>query len=269
MTRGAATAGLKVKWGFDFNAHAGETWQKNFPGATFHLLPVNEFAALPDPRKRLWIDILHLSPPCQVFSPIHTCPGRNDEMNYAALFGVMAAIEKARPRIVTLEQTFGILHQKHKDAFNGLISCFTNLSFDVSWKVVRFQGYGTPSRRTRLIILASWYVFLPSFVSYLFTILLSNLSTKSLNLTSLTVPENPSPTCPHPRTTTHSTSAPLKPPTSPPTKPSPPSPPPPPTTIPRTRDSIAQPAFPGTAARSAGQSSPAARASVSQTPVAA
>ncbi|TGO51275.1 hypothetical protein BCON_0165g00250 [Botryotinia convoluta] len=155
MTRGAASAGLKVKWGFDFNPHAGETWQKNFPDAKFHLLSVNEFAALPDPRKKLWVDILHLSPPCQVFSPIHTCPGRNDEMNYAALFGVMAAIEKARPRIVTLEQTFGILHPKHKDAFNGLIACFTNLGFDVSWKVVRFQGYGTPSRRTRLIILAS------------------------------------------------------------------------------------------------------------------
>ncbi|TGO57273.1 hypothetical protein BOTNAR_0204g00170 [Botryotinia narcissicola] len=155
MTRGAASAGLKVKWGFDFNPHAGETWQKNFPDAKFHLLPVNEFAALPDPRKKLWVDILHLSPPCQVFSPIHTCPGRNDEINYAALFGVMAAIEKARPRIVTLEQTFGILHPKHKDAFNGLIACFTNLGFDVSWKVVRFQGYGTPSRRTRLIILAS------------------------------------------------------------------------------------------------------------------
>ncbi|KAF5879467.1 putative c-5 cytosine methyltransferase protein [Botrytis fragariae] len=155
MTRGAASAGLKVKWGFDFNSHAGETWQKNFPDAKFHLLPVHEFAALPDPRKKLWVDILHLSPPCQVFSPIHTCPGRNDEMNYAALFGVMAAIEKARPRIVTLEQTFGILHPKHRDPFNGLIACFTNLGFDVSWKVVRFQGYGTPSRRTRLIILAS------------------------------------------------------------------------------------------------------------------
>ncbi|KAF7907450.1 uncharacterized protein EAF01_005036 [Botrytis porri] len=155
MTRGAASAGLKIKWGFDFNPHAGETWQKNFPSAKFHLLPVNEFAALPDPHKKLWVDILHLSPPCQVFSPIHTCPGRNDEMNYAALFGVMAAIEKARPRIVTLEQTFGILHPKHKDAFNGLIACFTNLGFDVSWKVVRLQGYGTPSRRSRLIILAS------------------------------------------------------------------------------------------------------------------
>ncbi|TGO72328.1 hypothetical protein BELL_0467g00060 [Botrytis elliptica] len=155
MTRGAIAAGLKVKWGFDFNPHAGETWQKNFPDAKFHLLPVNEFAALPDPRKKLWVDILHLSPPCQVFSPIHTCPGRNDEMNYAALFGVMAATEKTRPRIVTLEQTFGILHPKHKDAFNGLIACFTNLGFDVSWKVVSFQGYGTPSRRSRLIILAS------------------------------------------------------------------------------------------------------------------
>ncbi|KAF7874911.1 hypothetical protein EAF04_002085 [Stromatinia cepivora] len=155
MTAGAAAAGLKVKWGFDFNPHAGLTWQNNFPLAKFHLLPVNEFAALLDPRKDLWVDILHLSPPCQVFSPVHTVPGRNDEMNYASLFGVRCAIEKARPRIVTLEQTFGILHPKNKDAFNGLIACFTDLGFDVSWQVVKFQGYGLPSRRNRLIILAS------------------------------------------------------------------------------------------------------------------
>ncbi|CAD6439809.1 0ac47ab5-00d6-48f0-b3a0-fbc7dabbf3e4 [Sclerotinia trifoliorum] len=155
MTVGAAAAGLKVKWGFDFNPHAGLTWENNFPLAKFHLLPVNEFAALPDPRNDLWVDILHLSPPCQVFSPAHTVPGRNDEMNYASLFGVRCAIEKARPRIVTLEQTFGILHPQNKDAFNGLITCFTDLEFDVSWQVVKFQGYGLPSRRTRLIILAS------------------------------------------------------------------------------------------------------------------
>lgn len=159
MTVGAAAAGLKVEWGFDFNHHAGNTWQKNFPRASFHFLPVNEFAALPDPNQDLWVDILHLSPPCQVFSPVHTVPGQNDDMNYASLFGVRCTIEKTRPRIVTLEQTFGILHPKNKDAFNGLISCFTDFGFDVSWQVVKFQGYGTPSRRTRLIILASWYAF--------------------------------------------------------------------------------------------------------------
>ncbi|APA07988.1 hypothetical protein SS1G_00377 [Sclerotinia sclerotiorum 1980 UF-70] len=155
MTVGAAAAGLKVKWGFDLNPHAGLTWQNNFPLAEFHLLPVNEFAALPDPRKNLWVDILHLSPPCQVFSPAHTVPGRNDEMNYASLFGVRCAIEKARPRIVTLEQTFGILHPQNKDAFNGLVTCFTDLGYNVSWQVVEFQGYGLPSKRKRLIILAS------------------------------------------------------------------------------------------------------------------
>ncbi|QSZ30713.1 hypothetical protein DSL72_000271 [Monilinia vaccinii-corymbosi] len=155
MTVGAAAAGLNVKWGFDFNSHAGLTWQKNFPLAQFHLLPVNEFVDLPDPHRDLWVDILHLSPPCQVFSPIHTVPGQHDEMNYASLFGVGVAIKKARPRIVTLEQTFGILHPKNKNAFNGLISCFTDLGFDVSWQVVKFQGYGSPSRRTRLIILAA------------------------------------------------------------------------------------------------------------------
>ncbi|KAA8572698.1 hypothetical protein EYC84_003289 [Monilinia fructicola] len=104
MTAGAAAAGFNVKWGFDFNSNAGLTWQKNFPLAKFHLLPVHEFADLPDPHHELWIDILHLSPPCQVFSPAHTVP---------------------------------------------------DLGFDVSWQVVKFQGYGSPSRRTRLIILAA------------------------------------------------------------------------------------------------------------------
>lgn len=158
MTAGAAAASLIVKWGFDFNEHAGLTWQENFPSAKFHHNSVHEFEALPDPGHDLWVDILHLSPPCQVFSPIHTREGRNDEMNYASLFGVKAAIEKARPRIVTLEQTFGIMHPKHKLAFYGLIGCFTELGYSVSWQVVNFQGYGLPTRRTRLIILASWYV---------------------------------------------------------------------------------------------------------------
>ncbi|ESZ93456.1 hypothetical protein SBOR_6163 [Sclerotinia borealis F-4128] len=142
MTVGAAAAGLDIKWGFDFNSHAGLTWQKNFPNANFHLLPVNEFADLHDPHQNLWVDILHLSPPCQVFSPAHTVPGRNDEMNYASLFGVGAAIKKSRPRIVTLEQTFGILHPKNKRAFDGLIGCFADLGYDVSWQVVKFQGPG-------------------------------------------------------------------------------------------------------------------------------
>ncbi|RAL67688.1 hypothetical protein DID88_008429 [Monilinia fructigena] len=119
------------------------------------LLSVNEFADLPDPSQDLWVDILHLSPPCQVFSPAHTVPGQHDEMNYASLFGVGSAIKKSRPRIVTLEQTFGILHPKNKNAFYGLIGCFADLGFDVSWQVVKFQGYGSPSRRTRLIILAA------------------------------------------------------------------------------------------------------------------
>ncbi|KAI9649072.1 hypothetical protein NHQ30_001639 [Ciborinia camelliae] len=155
MTVGAAAAGLDINWGFDFNSHAGLTWQKNFPSAKFHHLAVDEFAALPDPRQDLLVDILHLSPPCQVFSPAHTVPGQNDDMNYASLFGVEAAIKKARPRIVTLEQTFGIMHPINKPAFNGVIRCYTDLGFDVSWQVVKFQGYGTPSRRTRLIIIAA------------------------------------------------------------------------------------------------------------------
>lgn len=237
MTAGAAAAGFNVKWGFDFNSNAGLTWQKNFPLAKFHLLPVHEFADLPDPHHELWIDILHLSPPCQVFSPAHTVPGQHDEMNYASLFGVGSAIKKSRPRIVTLEQTFGILHPKNKNAFHGLIGCFADLGFDVSWQVVKFQGYGSPSRRTRLIILAAWYVL---------SLSISHLEPTSSTNTRPTARENPFPTCPNTPTPSLSSPPPPKNPTAPPTKRSPPSRPTPRTMTPKTPNCTGQIMFPGT-----------------------
>ncbi|KAK6586538.1 hypothetical protein PZA11_001595 [Diplocarpon coronariae] len=110
-SRGATMAGLRLKWGFDFNKHACLSWRANFPWATCHEMPAHEFVQLskthsnPDAMK---VDILHLSPPCQFFSPAHTVEGVDDEMNVASLFAVQTVIEVSRARIVTLEQTFGI-----------------------------------------------------------------------------------------------------------------------------------------------------------------
>jgi DNA (cytosine-5)-methyltransferase 1 len=156
MTRGAVTAGLKVNWGFDFNPNAGETWRTNFPNSKFFQMWANEFATLHDPDHDLSVDILHLSPPCQVFSPIKVRPGQDDEMNFASLFAVRELIEKTKPRMVTLEQTFGILHNKYRPAFNALIGMFTDHGFSVRWQVVKFQDWGLAQSRKRLVILAAW-----------------------------------------------------------------------------------------------------------------
>ncbi|KAI6715478.1 hypothetical protein JHW43_001976 [Diplocarpon mali] len=149
-SRGATMAGLRLKWGFDFNKHACLSWRANFPWATCHEMPAHEFVQLskthsnPDAMK---VDILHLSPPCQFFSPAHTVEGVDDEMNVASLFAVQTVIEVSRARIVTLEQTFGIACSRFRFYFNALIQMFTTHDFSVRWAIVPLAQWGLPQRR--------------------------------------------------------------------------------------------------------------------------
>jgi DNA (cytosine-5)-methyltransferase 1 len=145
-TRGAVMAGLRVKWGFDQWEHACSTWRTNFPQAACYKLSSYEFVdkvrgskyRKPVDSK---VDILHLSPPCQYFSPAHTVDCPNDEMNVASLFAVGDVVKVAKPRIVTLEQTFGIVAVRFRKYFNSLIQMFTALGFSVRWAVVNLAQW--------------------------------------------------------------------------------------------------------------------------------
>lgn len=155
-TSGAVTAGLALLWGLDLDHNAGQTWRANFPSAQHYEMWAHEVMALADAISRFVVDILHLSPPCQVFSPVHTVVGRNDQQNFDSLFACDAIVHKARPRMITLEQTFGILHPKFETAFNALIQIFTSYGYSVSYQIVQFTDYGLAQKRRRLIIVAAW-----------------------------------------------------------------------------------------------------------------
>ena len=171
-------AGLRVVWGFDSWEHACKNWRSNFPWATCYNRPAHDFVEFAKNAEKqgfpglMKVDILHLSPPCQFFSPAHTINGVNDEMNTASLFAVQAVIEVAKPRVVTLEQTFGITWPRFRFYFNALIQMFTTHDFSVRWAIVPLQQWvrippslttqlltpcqGLPQRRHRLIIIAAW-----------------------------------------------------------------------------------------------------------------
>lgn len=73
-----------------------------------------------------------------------------------ALFGCSTLIDVVRPRIVTLEQTYGIAWtSKHQDYYRALIAIFTHLNYSVRWKVVRLQDWGLAQQRRRLIMIAA------------------------------------------------------------------------------------------------------------------
>lgn len=56
---------------------------------------------------------------------------------------------------MTLEQTFGITHEKHIGHFWALIRDFTDLGYSVRWSIVRLCTWGSPQDRKRLILIAA------------------------------------------------------------------------------------------------------------------
>lgn len=154
-SRGAIQAGLHINWGFDFNLPACQSYKLNFPTARIYNVWAHDFVNLLNQDHDCKVDICHLSPPCQFFSDAHTVVGTDDEMNTATLFSVSKLLEKARPRVVTLEQTAGLL-RRHALFFNALVLMFTERGFSIRWRLLQCADYGLPQHRLRLFIIASW-----------------------------------------------------------------------------------------------------------------
>ncbi|KAI8628503.1 S-adenosyl-L-methionine-dependent methyltransferase [Xylariaceae sp. FL1651] len=151
---GARKAGFQVKVSCDNHVGACKTYEQVFPESTLYRMDVFDFITGVD-HSGLRVDILHLSPPCQFWSPAHTVAGVNDEANIAVLFSCHELIKILRPRLFTLEQTFGILHPKFEYYFNALVHGFTQHSYSIRWKVVDLVDWGSPARRRRLIMIGS------------------------------------------------------------------------------------------------------------------
>lgn len=154
MSSGARSAGFVNTWSFDCDSDAIDTYRSNFPRCVTYHSTVTDFLTLPP--KDLFVDVVHLSPPCQPHSPAHTIAGKDDDRNEASLFCVRQCLEAARPRIVTLEQTDGILNRE--EWFRSLVMMFTDLGFSLSWKVLHGVEYGVPQKRKRLFLLAARFV---------------------------------------------------------------------------------------------------------------
>lgn len=152
-SRGAQMANFKVTHAVDKAEEVWPTYRTNFPSTRLFKNSVDEF--IKNHKHHIRADILHLSPPCQYFSPAHTHQGVNDDENIFALFSCNSLINKVRPRIITVEQTFGITHERHQEYLRILINDFTQFGYSVRWKVVRLCTWGSAQDRKRLIMIAA------------------------------------------------------------------------------------------------------------------
>lgn len=154
VSRGAQSAGFKIQYAVDKAPDVWETYKANFSDAELFQESIDGFIQASQGR-RLRTDVLHLSPPCQYFSPAHTREAAHDDENIFSLFGCNELINKIRPRLITVEQTFGIVRDRHRLYLQTLIGDFTQFGYSVRWKVVRLCTWGSAQDRKRLIMIAA------------------------------------------------------------------------------------------------------------------
>lgn len=155
VSSGAQMAGLRVEGAFDHDPNTVATYHLNFPQTSCECISAYDFAISTNGNYK--IDILHMSPPCPPFSPHHTRPFPNDERNQATFLATEFLLKKTTPRIVTLEQTFGLTRtEENREWFKAMIHMFTKLGFSIRWKVFNLMDFGLPQPRKRLFIFASW-----------------------------------------------------------------------------------------------------------------
>jgi DNA (cytosine-5)-methyltransferase 1 len=153
-SRGAKMAGFHIQYALDKWDAACESYRNNFRTTKLFEGTADEFFLSQNSNCRA--DVLHLSPPCQYWSPAHTVDCPNDEANMAALLSCPNIIKTVRPRIFTMEQTFGLVSLSRSMCyFTSLVTRFTKLGYSVRWKVVKLAAWGVPGRRQRLIMIGS------------------------------------------------------------------------------------------------------------------
>ncbi|RSL88630.1 hypothetical protein CEP52_015151 [Fusarium oligoseptatum] len=153
VSRGALMAGFKIQYAIDKAPEVWETYETNFPDTHLFNMSLDEFLSFDNQHMR--VDVLHFSPPCQFFSPAHTHASAQDDDNIFALYGCNQLLKKLRPRIITVEQTFGLTHHRHAEYFYSFLADFTQHGYSVRWRVIKLCTWGAAQDRKRLILIAA------------------------------------------------------------------------------------------------------------------
>ncbi|KAJ9603417.1 hypothetical protein H2200_012195 [Cladophialophora chaetospira] len=156
---GALSARLKMRFAFDLDPWAIETYEHNFQhtGTQALEIDVKEFVRKVSSAPEKWfVDFLHMSPPCQPFCGANRRPNKeDDERNLAAFARAADLLELCKPRIVTLEEAKSLTDIDKRSVFKTLISYFIKKGYSIQWKVLDFPEFGVPQTRKRTIIIAS------------------------------------------------------------------------------------------------------------------
>jgi DNA (cytosine-5)-methyltransferase 1 len=158
ITEGFKEAGFHCLYGNDWMKEAIETFSHNHPEAIADNRPIEQVDAV-EIRQRLGLtpgelDVLVGGPPCQGFSinapERFLADPRNKLFRQYAKF-----LAEFRPKSFVFENVPGLLSLGDGKVFRQIQSEFSNLGYNLSYRILFAAHYGVPQERWRLILLGT------------------------------------------------------------------------------------------------------------------
>lgn len=145
---GFEKAGFKVVWANEYDKSIWETFEHNFPHTKLDKRSITDVLSSEIPE----VDGVIGGPPCQSWSEAGAGRGIKDKRGQL-FHDYIRLLREKKPKFFLAENVSGILHPKHKKAFENIISEFEDAGYVVSQKLLNVNDYDVPQDRLRVIII--------------------------------------------------------------------------------------------------------------------
>ncbi len=143
---GFKAAGFDIVKAIDFDKSAVKAYRHNF-GDYVEQADITsvEIGNLPN------TDVIFGGPPCQDYSIAGKGEGAEGERG-KLVFRYLEIIEEKKPKAFVFENVKGLIGKKHRHTFDALLVKFSEIGYEVSWKLINAWDYGVAQKRERVFI---------------------------------------------------------------------------------------------------------------------
>lgn len=180
FTQGFVQAGCTPLVGVDMWIDATTTYQYNFPKSKIINDDITKLTAQ-DLLKtanvdKANVDIIIGGPPCQGFS----ISGKRmiDDPRNVLYKSFVQLVSEIKPKVFVMENVPGLISMAKGKVKDAVIEDFTNIGYNVSWKILSADDYGVPQHRRRV-----FFVGLNREVFYDLCFDFPNATTKDIKIT--------------------------------------------------------------------------------------
>lgn len=144
---GFKKAGFEIVWANEYDKTIYPTHNLNFPETKMDTRSIRD---IPSSELPLEVDGVIGGPPCQSWSEAGKGLGIKDQRGQL-FYEYIRVIKQVRPKFFVAENVSGILHAKHHQAVENIISAFKELGYNVNYQLVNANDFDVPEDRLRVI----------------------------------------------------------------------------------------------------------------------